>query len=183
MTGNHAEPAFWLPAGAGYVGCQLVQTFCSGLPSSSVRCDVLWRRRLNGVRNNGTEIVRATSARSALLEAFRDYQPCWPFHRARPPNIRPEANQEINFKAAVELASLRKRKAFVGSSRRRLALSMMSAPDTLKKISCIPKIFPVQHFALIRSLSAKLKRRFWPWRMRALTPVVLRKDSVYATPE
>jgi len=75
-------------------------------------------------RNKRTEIVEGDTPQrfpTDLLEGVSAIINLAGLSTEPAAEYRPEANQEINFKAAVELASLRKRKAFVGSSRRRLA--------------------------------------------------------------
>jgi nucleoside-diphosphate-sugar epimerase len=114
--------------GAGYIGCQLVPK----LSQAGYRVcvfDVMFLERRSSFRNGIPGLSRATSAGFPRIysRVFRDYQPRWPFHRAGR-QYRP-GQQEINFKAAVELASLAM--GFVASSGFLWLCSMMSGLDTL----------------------------------------------------
>jgi len=91
----------------------------------------------------------------------------------------PEANQEINFKAAVELASLAKKKGI----RRFIQASSGSIYDVgaghPEKDILHTEDFPVQPFRTYSITKREAEKKILALADESFTPVILRKGSVY----
>jgi len=182
MTGNHAEPCILVTGGAGYIGCELVPRLSAA--GYRVRVfDVMFYgdAGLNSVRNNGTEIVEGDIRRvpTDLLDGISAIINLAGLSTEPAAEYRPEANQEINFKAAVELASLAKKKGV----RRFIQASSGSIYDVgaghPEKDILHTEDFPVQPFRTYSITKNEAEKKILALADENFAPVVLRKGSVY----
>jgi nucleoside-diphosphate-sugar epimerase len=167
--------------GAGYIGCQLVPVLLDG--GYRVRVfDIMFygdagidrvRDRIEviegDIRNVPTNLLDGVSAIINL--AGLSTEPAAEY--------RPEANQEINFEAAVKLASLAKEKKV----RRFIQASSGSIYDVgaghPEKDIMHTEDSPVAPFRIYSITKREAEKRILEMADDSFTPVVLRKGSVY----
>ena len=181
MSRHHPGSCILVTGGAGYIGCRLVPTLVEA--GYGVRgFDVMFYgdAGLDGVRNQ-IEVVEGDirSVPAGLLEgvsaiinlAGLSTEPAAEYH--------PEANQEINFKAAVELATLAKQKGV----RRFIQASSGSIYDVgaghPEKDILQSEDAPVEPFRIYSITKREAEKRILAMADEGFTPVVLRKGSVY----
>lgn len=181
MKGNGARPCVLVTGGAGYIGCELVPRLCAagyrvrvfdimfygdaGLDSIKERIEVVEgdiRSIPNGLLDGVSAIINLAGLST---EPAAEY--------------RPEANHEINFKAAVDLISLAKTKGV----RRFIQASSGSIYDVgaghPEKDILHTEDFPVEPFRTYSITKREAEKRILAMADRNFTPVVLRKGSVY----
>jgi nucleoside-diphosphate-sugar epimerase len=181
MTRHHPGSCILVTGGAGYIGCRLVPTLADA--GYRVRVfDVMFYgdAGLDGVRNQ-IEVVEGDirSVPADLLEgvsaiinlAGLSTEPAAEYH--------PEANQEINFKAAVELATLAKQQGV----RRFIQASSGSIYDVgaghPEQDILQSEDTPVEPFRIYSITKREAEKRILAMADEGFAPVVLRKGSVY----
>jgi nucleoside-diphosphate-sugar epimerase len=181
MTGNGSGSCILITGGAGYIGCRLVPKLSQA--GYRVRVfDVMFYgdAGLDSVRNH-IEVVEGDIRRipTDLLEGVSAIINLAGLSTEPAAEYRPEANQEINFKAAVELASLAKKKGV----RRFIQASSGSIYDVgaghPEKDILHTEDFPVQPFRTYSITKREAEKRILALADDNFTPVVLRKGSVY----
>src|SRR5262250_2781354 len=181
MTGNHNRSFVLVTGGAGYIGCYLVPTLLDA--GYRVRVfDVMFYGDdgLNGLRKR-IEIVEGDirSIPPDLVEGASAIVNLAGLSTEPAAEYRPEANQEINFKAAVELASLAKRKGV----RRFIQASSGSIYDVgagqSEKDILHTEDSPVQPFRTYSITKREAEKKILALADDSFTSVVLRKGSVY----
>jgi nucleoside-diphosphate-sugar epimerase len=181
MTGNHAGYCILVTGGAGYIGCQLVPKLCEA--GYRVRVfDIMFYgdAGLDGVRSH-IEVVEGDirSIPVNLLDGVSAIINLAGLSTEPAAEYRPEANQEINFRAAVELASLAKKKGV----RRFIQASSGSIYDVgaghPERDILHTEDFPVEPFRTYSITKREAEKKILSLADEKFTPVVLRKGSVY----
>ncbi len=178
---NHDGPFVLVTGGAGYIGCQLVPALLDG--GYRVRVfDVMFygdagldrvRDRIEAVEGDIRSVpVDLLDGVSAIINlAGLSTEPAAEY--------RPEANQEINFKAAVDLARVAKEKKV----RRFIQASSGSIYDVgaghPEKDVMHTEDSPVAPFRIYSITKREAEKRILAMADDSFTPVVLRKGSVY----
>ena len=181
MTGNDAGSCILITGGAGYIGCQLVPKLSQA--GYRVRVfDVMFYGDdgLNSVRN-GIEVVEGDIRRipTDLLEGVSAIINLAGLSTEPAAEYCPEANQEINFKAAVELASLAKKKGvhrFIQASSGSIYDVGAGHPE---KDILHTEVFPVAPFRTYSITKREAEKKILALADERFAPVVLRKGSVY----
>lgn len=178
---NHDGPFVLVTGGAGYIGCQLVPTLLDG--GYRVRVfDVMFYgdAGLDRVRDR-IEVVEGDirSVPAGLLEGVSAIINLAGLSTEPAAEYRPEANQEINFRAAVDLARLAKEKKV----RRFVQASSGSIYDVgaghPEKDIVHTEDSPVAPFRIYSITKREAEKRILAMADESFTPVVLRKGSVY----
>jgi len=178
---NHDGPFVLVTGGAGYIGCQLVPALLDG--GYRVRVfDVMFYgdAGLDRVRDR-IETVEGDirSVPADLLDGVSAIINLAGLSTEPAAEYRPEANQEINFKAAVDLARLAKEKKV----RRFIQASSGSIYDVgaghPEKDVMHTEDSPVAPFRIYSITKRKAEKRILAMADDSFTPVVLRKGSVY----
>ena len=178
---NHDGPLVLVTGGAGYIGCQLVPTLLEG--GYRVRVfDVMFygdagldrvRDRIEAIEGD----IRSVPAN--LLDGVSAIINLAGLSTEPAAEYRPEANQEINFKAAVDLATLAKEKKV----RRFIQASSGSIYDVgaghPEKDIVHTEDSPVAPFRIYSITKREAEKRILAMADDSFTPVVLRKGSVY----
>ena len=181
MTGNHVGSCILVTGGAGYIGCRLVPKLSQA--GYRVRVfDVMFYgdAGLNSVPNN-IELVAGDIRKvpTDLLDGVSAIINLAGLSTEPAAEYCPEANQEINFKAAVELASLAKKKGI----RRFIQASSGSIYDVgaghPEKDILHTEDFPVQPFRTYSITKREAEKKILALADESFTPVILRKGSVY----
>ena len=181
MTRNHAGSCILVTGGAGYIGCRLVPTLSEA--GYRVRVfDVMFYgdAGLDCVRNH-IEVVEGDirSVPTDLLEGVSAIINLAGLSTEPAAEYCPEANQEINFKAAVELATLAKKKGV----RRFIQASSGSIYDVgaghPEKDILHSEDSPVEPFRIYSITKREAEKKILAMADENFTPVVLRKGSVY----
>jgi nucleoside-diphosphate-sugar epimerase len=181
MTRNHDRPFILVTGGAGYIGCQLVPTLVEA--GYRVRVfDVMFYgdAGLDRVRPL-IEVVEGDirSVPGGLLEGVSAIINLAGLSTEPAAEYRPEANQEINFKAAVELAALAKQKGvrrFIQASSGSIYDVGAGHPD---KDILHTEDFPVEPFRIYSITKREAEKKILAIADKSFTAVVLRKGSVY----
>ncbi len=178
---NHDGPFVLVTGGAGYIGCQLVPTLLDA--GYRVRVfDVMFYgdAGLDRVRNR-IETVEGDirSVPADLLDGVSAIINLAGLSTEPAAEYRPEANQEINFKAAVDLARLAKEKKV----RRFIQASSGSIYDVgaghSEKDIVHTEDSPVAPFRIYSITKREAEKQILAMADDNFTPVVLRKGSVY----
>jgi nucleoside-diphosphate-sugar epimerase len=181
IASNHEGSLVLVTGGAGYIGCQLVPALLDG--GYRVRVfDVMFYgdAGLNRVRDR-VEIVEGDirSVPADLLDGVSAIINLAGLSTEPAAEYRPEANQEINFKAAVDLARLAKEKKV----RRFIQASSGSIYDVgaghPEKDIMHTEDSPVAPFRIYSITKREAEKRILAMADDSFTPVVLRKGSVY----
>ena len=184
MTESGAGSCILVTGGAGYIGCRLVPKLSQA--GYRVRVfDIMFYgdAGLNSVRKgiNGIQVVEGDIRKvpSDLLDGVSAIINLAGLSTEPAAEYCPEANQEINFKAAVELASLAKRKGV----RRFIQASSGSIYDVgaghPEKDVLHTEDFPVQPFRTYSITKREAEKQILALADENFTPVILRKGSVY----
>jgi len=180
-TSNHDESFVLVTGGAGYIGCQLVPALLDW--GYRVRVfDVMFYgdAGLDRVRER-IEIVEGDirSVPGDLLDGVSGIINLAGLSTEPAAEYRPEANQEINFKAAVDLARLAKEKKV----RRFIQASSGSIYDVgvghPEKDIVHTEDSKVEPFRIYSITKREAEKRILAMADDSFTPVVLRKGSVY----
>jgi nucleoside-diphosphate-sugar epimerase len=178
---NHDGPLVLVTGGAGYIGCQLVPSLLAH--GYCVRVfDVMFYgdAGLDRVRNR-IETVEGDirSVPADLLDGVDAIINLAGLSTEPAAEYRPEANQEINFKAAVDLAILAKKKKI----RRFIQASSGSIYDVgaghPEKDIVHTEDSPVAPFRIYSITKREAEKQILAMADDSFTPVVLRKGSVY----
>jgi nucleoside-diphosphate-sugar epimerase len=181
MTENHTRPRILVTGGAGYIGCILVPELLNagyqvrvfdvmfygdgGLKPVRDRIEVLE----GDIRNVPANLLEGVSAIINL--AGLSTEPAAEYC--------PEANREINFRAAVELATLAKESGV----RRFIQASSGSIYDVgaghPEKDILHTEDSPVEPFRIYSITKREAEKNILTLAGEGFTPVVLRKGSVY----
>lgn len=181
MTRNHPGSCVLVTGGAGYVGCRLVPALAEA--GYRVRVfDVMFYgdAGLDRVRDQ-TEVVEGDirSVPADLLEGVSAIINLAGLSTEPAAEYQPEANQEINFKAAVELATLAKKNGV----RRFIQASSGSIYDVgaghPEKDILHSEDSAVEPFRIYSITKREAEKRILAMADERFTPVVLRKGSVY----
>jgi nucleoside-diphosphate-sugar epimerase len=181
ITSNHDESLVLVTGGAGYIGCQLVPVLLDG--GYRVRVfDLMFYgdAGLDRVRDR-IEIVEGDirSVPAGLLDGVSSIINLAGLSTEPAAEYRPEANQEINFKAAVDLARLAKEKKV----RRFIQASSGSIYDVgaghPEKDIMHTEDSPVVPFRIYSITKREAEKHILAMADDSFTPVVLRKGSVY----
>jgi nucleoside-diphosphate-sugar epimerase len=178
---NHNGPLVLVTGGAGYIGCQLVPTLLDG--GYRVRVfDVMFYgdAGLDGVRDR-IETVEGDirSVPVDLLDGISAIINLAGLSTEPAAEYRPEANQEINFKAAVDLARLAKEKKvyrFIQASSGSIYDVGAGHPE---KDIVHTEDSPVAPFRIYSITKREAEKQILAMADDSFTPVVLRKGSVY----
>lgn len=181
MTGNHAGPCVLVTGGAGYIGCRLVPKFLES--GYRVRVfDVMFYgdAGLHDVREQ-VEVIEGDirAIPPGLLEGVSAIINLAGLSTEPAAEYRPEANQEINFKAAVELAALAKEKGvrrFIQASSGSIYDVGAGHPD---KDILHTEDFPVEPFRIYSITKREAEKKILAMADERFAAVVLRKGSVY----
>jgi len=180
-TNNHDGSSVLVTGGAGYIGCQLVPALLD--EGYRVRVfDVMFYgdAGLDRVRDR-IEIVEGDIRKvpENLLEGVSAIINLAGLSTEPAAEYRPEANQEINFKGAVDLAMLAKEKRV----RRFIQASSGSIYDVgaghPEKDIMHTEDSPVAPFRIYSITKREAEKRILAMADDSFTPVVLRKGSVY----
>jgi nucleoside-diphosphate-sugar epimerase len=181
METKHERPLVLVTGGAGYIGCRLVPTLLdagyrirvfdvmfygdAGLAEVRDRIEIVE----GDIRSFPAELLDGVSAIINL--AGLSAEPAAEY--------RPEANHEINFRAAVGLAALAKKKRV----RRFIQASSGSIYDVgaghPEKDILHTEDFPVAPFRVYSISKREAEKEILAMRDEFYTPVVIRKGSVY----
>ncbi len=181
ITSNHDGSFVLVTGGAGYIGCQLVPALLDR--GYRVRVfDVMFYgdAGLDRVRDR-IETVEGDirSVPADLLDGVSAIINLAGLSTEPAAEYRPEANQEINFKAAVDLARLAKEKKV----RRFIQASSGSIYDVgaghPEKDIVHTEDSPVAPFRIYSITKREAEKRILAMADDSFTPVVLRKGSVY----
>ena len=181
ITGNHGGSLVLVTGGAGYIGCQLVPALLDG--GYRIRVfDVMFygdagldrvRDRIETVEGD----IRSVPAN--LLDGVSAIINLAGLSTEPAAEYRPEANHEINFKAAVDLATLAKQK----NVRRFIQASSASIYDVgaghPEKDILHTEDSLVAPFRIYSVTKREAEKRILAMADDSFTPVVLRKGSVY----
>jgi nucleoside-diphosphate-sugar epimerase len=181
MSENHGKSRILVTGGAGYIGCILVPELLNagyqvrvfdvmfygdaGLEPIRDRIEVLE----GDIRNVPANLLEGVSAIINL--AGLSTEPAAEY--------RPEANQEINFKAAVELATLAKESGvqrFIQASSGSIYDVGAGHPE---KDILHTEDSPVEPFRIYSITKREAEKRILALAGEGFTPAVLRKGSVY----
>jgi nucleoside-diphosphate-sugar epimerase len=181
MSENHGKSRILVTGGAGYIGCILVPELLNA--GYQVRVfDVMFYgdAGLKPVRDR-IEVVEGDirNVPANLLDGVTAIINLAGLSTEPAAEYRPEANQEINFKAAVELATLAK-----GSGIQRfIQASSGSIYDVgaghSEKDILHTEDSPVEPFRIYSITKREAEKRILALAGEGFTPVVLRKGSVY----
>jgi nucleoside-diphosphate-sugar epimerase len=178
---NHDRSLVLVTGGAGYIGCQLVPTLLES--GYRVRVfDVMFYgdAGLDRVRDR-IEVVEGDirSVPANLLDGVSAIINLAGLSTEPAAEYRPEANQEINFKAAVDLARVAKEKKV----RRFIQASSGSIYDVgaghPEKDIMHTEDSPVAPFRIYSITKREAEKQILVMADDSFTPVVLRKGSVY----
>jgi nucleoside-diphosphate-sugar epimerase len=181
ITSNRDGSLVLVTGGAGYIGCQLVPVLLDG--GYRVRVfDVMFYgdAGLDRVRDR-IEVVEGDirSLPVGLLDGVSSIINLAGLSTEPAAEYRPEANQEINYKAAVDLASLAKEKKV----RRFIQASSGSIYDVgaghPEKDIMHTEDSPVAPFRIYSITKREAEKHILAMADDSFTPVVLRKGSVY----
>lgn len=181
MTGNHAGSRILVTGGAGYIGCELVPTLIQA--DYQVRVfDIMFygEAGLDNCRN-AIEVIEGDICNlpDGLLEGVSAIINLAGLSTEPAAEYRPEANQEINLKAAFELATLAKKKGV----RRFIQASSGSIYDVgvghPEKDILHTEDSPVEPFRIYSITKREAEKKILAMADENFTPVVLRKGSVY----
>jgi nucleoside-diphosphate-sugar epimerase len=181
MANNHDRSLVLVTGGAGYIGCQLVSTLLDG--GYCVRVfDIMFYgdAGLDRVRER-IEVVEGDirSVPPGLLDGVSAIINLAGLSTEPAAEYRPEANQEINFKAAVDLAILAKEKKV----RRFIQASSASIYDVgaghPEKDIMHTEDSLVAPFRVYSITKREAEKQILAMADDSFTPVVLRKGSVY----
>jgi len=181
IKNNHDGSVVLVTGGAGYIGCQLVPVLLDA--GYGVRVfDVMFygdagldrvRDRIEAVEGD----IRSVPA--GLLDGVSAIINLAGLSTEPAAEYRPEANQEINFRAAVDLASLAKGKKV----RRFIQASSGSIYDVgaghPEKDIVHTEDSPVAPFRIYSITKREAEKQILAMADDSFTPVVLRKGSVY----
>jgi len=181
IKNNHDGSVVLVTGGAGYIGCQLVPVLLDA--GYGVRVfDVMFygdagldrvRDRIEAVEGD----IRSVPA--GLLDGVSAIINLAGLSTEPAAEYRPEANQEINFRAAVDLASLAKEKKV----RRFIQASSGSIYDVgaghPEKDIVHTEDSPVAPFRIYSITKREAEKQILAMADDSFTPVVLRKGSVY----
>jgi nucleoside-diphosphate-sugar epimerase len=181
MHGNESQRLVLVTGGAGYVGCQLVPVLLDA--GYRVRVfDVMFYgdAGLDTVRNR-IEAVEGDirHVRPELLDGVSAIINLAGLSTEPAAEYRPEANHEINFKAAVELARLAKQKRvsrFVQASSGSIYDVGAGHPE---KDIMHTEDSPVQPFRIYSITKREAEKEILAMADGEFTPVVIRKGSIY----
>jgi nucleoside-diphosphate-sugar epimerase len=181
MKSNHEGPLVLVTGGAGYIGCRLVPALLdagyrvrvfdvmfygdAGLDEVRDRIEVIE----GDIRSFPPELLDSVSAIINL--AGLSTEPAAEY--------RPEANHEINFKAAVALAKLAKKRnvpRFVQASSGSIYDVGAGHPE---KDIIHDEDFPVAPFRVYSITKREAEKEILALKDERFTPVILRKGSVY----
>jgi nucleoside-diphosphate-sugar epimerase len=180
-TNNHDRSLVLVTGGAGYIGCQLVPTLLES--GYRVRVfDVMFYgdAGLDRVRDR-VEVVEGDirSVPANLLDGVSAIINLAGLSTEPAAEYRPEANQEINFRAAVDLARVAKEK----NVRRFIQASSGSIYDVgaghPEKDIMHTEDSPVAPFRIYSITKREAEKQILVMADDSFTPVVLRKGSVY----
>jgi nucleoside-diphosphate-sugar epimerase len=180
-TNNHDRSLVLVTGGAGYIGCQLVPTLLES--NYRVRVfDVMFYgdAGLDRVRDR-IEVVEGDirSVPANLLDGVSAIINLAGLSTEPAAEYRPEANQEINFKAAVDLARVAKEKKvsrFIQASSGSIYDVGAGHPE---KDIMHTEDSPVAPFRIYSITKREAERKILVMADDSFTPVVLRKGSVY----
>jgi nucleoside-diphosphate-sugar epimerase len=181
MTRNHRGSSILVTGGAGYIGCRLVPTLVEA--GYRVRVfDVMFYgdTGLDPVRNQ-IDVVEGDirDVPADLLEGVSAVINLAGLSTEPAAEYCPEANQEINFKAAVELAALAKRSGvnrFIQASSGSIYDVGAGHPE---KDILHGEDSAVEPFRIYSITKREAEKRILAMADETFTPVVLRKGSVY----
>jgi nucleoside-diphosphate-sugar epimerase len=181
MKGNQSQSLILVTGGAGYVGCHLVPSLVAA--GYRVRVfDIMFYgdAGLNGVRDR-VEIVEGDIRflPPALLDGVSSVINLAGLSTEPAAEYQPEANHEINFRAAVELAMLAKQR----NVRRFVQASSGSIYDVgaghPEKDIVHTEESPVNPFRVYSVSKRAAEKEILTLADDSFTPVVLRKGSIY----
>jgi nucleoside-diphosphate-sugar epimerase len=181
VKSNHEGPLVLVTGGAGYIGCSLVPALVDA--GYRVRVfDVMFYgdRGLDEVRDR-IEVIEGDirSFPPELLDGVSAIINLAGLSTEPAAEYRPEANHEINFRAAVELATLAKEKRV----RRFIQASSGSIYDVgaghPEKDVLHTEDFPVAPFRVYSIAKREAEKEILAMRDERFTPVILRKGSIY----
>jgi len=181
MTRNQRGAGILVTGGAGYIGCRLVPTLAEA--GYRVRVfDVMFYgdTGLDPVRNR-IEVVEGDirNVPGDLLEGVSAVINLAGLSTEPAAEYCPEANQEINFQAAVELAALAKRSGvnrFIQASSGSIYDVGAGHPE---KDIVHDEDSAVEPFRIYSITKREAEKRILAMADETFTPVVLRKGSVY----
>ena len=181
MTGNHAGSRILVTGGAGYIGCELVPTLIQA--GYQVRVfDIMFYGEA-GLENYRSviELVEGDicNVPDGLLDGVSAIINLAGLSTEPAAEYRPEANQEINLKAAVELAALAKKKGvrrFVQASSGSIYDVGVGHPE---KDILHTEDSPVEPFRIYSITKREAEKKILAMADDSFTPIVLRKGSVY----
>jgi len=181
MTGNHAGSRILVTGGAGYIGCELVPTLTRA--GYQVRVfDIMFYGEAGLEKyRDAIEVVEGDicSVPDGLLEGVSAIINLAGLSTEPAAEYRPEANQDINLKAAVELATLAKKKGvrrFVQASSGSIYDVGVGHPE---KDILHTEDSPVAPFRIYSITKREAEKKILAMADDDFTPVVLRKGSVY----
>jgi len=180
-TNNHDRSLVLVTGGAGYIGCHLVPTLLES--GYRVRVfDVMFYgdTGLNRVRDR-IEVVEGDirNVPANLLDGVSAIINLAGLSTEPAAEYRPEANQEINFKAAVDLARVAKEKKvsrFIQASSGSIYDVGAGHPE---KDIMHTEDSPVAPFRIYSITKREAEKQILVMADDSFTPVVLRKGSVY----
>ena len=181
MESNHEGPLVLVTGGAGYIGCRLVPALVDA--GYRVRVfDVMFYgdEGLDEVRDHIEVIEGDTrSFPPELLDGVSAIINLAGLSTEPAAEYRPEANHEINFRAAVELAALAKKKRiprFIQASSGSIYDVGAGHPE---KDVLHTEDFPVTPFRVYSIAKREAEKEILAMRDECFTPIILRKGSVY----